>query len=372
MFIQKWKKMLSFALALFLMAGLSPPGRAADTKLRVTMPEEIPRAGETFTVTVDLSGNPGLTAVQLTLDYNRAALECVKAEPGELLEGALAASNPAAPTGAVVAAVSLKELQGDGRLAVFTFTAKQNLTSYPLYFSETSLLDAKGADVSHTVTGPPASHLAVPGSGEPPNTSSGGTPDETGGGTSLFTDTAGHPYEADIVRAARLGVMQGFSDGSFRPDAPLTRAQFVTILHRLAGRPAAGASPPFQDTAGLSGEFRQAIAWAYGEGYVSGTSPAAFHPGGTLSRQAAMKILFQYAGGTAGAEQMFYSVYDQAFPDSGQLAEWARAPVYWGVYHSLIAGEAGEQLSPAAPATRGQLARIMVRYLDKFGGGFGT
>ena len=64
---------------------------------------------------------------------------------------------------------------------------------------------------------------------------------------------------------------------------------------------------------------------------------------------------------------MFYSVYDGSFPDSGKLADWARAPMYWGVYNTLIDAGEGQPLNPAQPTTRGQLARTMVRYMEKFG-----
>lgn len=363
-------------LALALAVWLCPAGRAAGAVFCIAAPEALPRAGETFTVTVDLTGNPGLAAVQFTLAYNRAAVACTGAAAGPLLEGSLSATNPAAKTGAIVAAASAQELRGDGRLASFTFTVKEEGADPGFRLEEVILTRADGAEIPHSVS---KTHSASPAGGETQKDPAEGTsaesplpdpppvePEET-----AFSDTAGHWAEADAVQAARLGLLQGFADGTFRPDSPVTRAQFAVILWRQAGRPAAETALPFADTGGLSEEFRQAIAWAYGEGYIQGVSPTTFRPGGTLSRQAAMKILFQHAGGTAGMEQMFYSVYDGIFPDSGKLADWARAPMYWGVFNTLVEAGDGERLEPTEPATRGQLARAMVRYFEKFGGGLG-
>lgn len=363
-------------LALVLAAGLCPTGRAAGAVLRIAAPEELPRTGESFTVAVELAENPGFAAVQFTLAYDRAVLACTGAAAGPLLEGSLWAANPNGEAGAIVAAVSLQELRGDGRLAEFTFTVKGEGKDPGFRLEEALLTRADGVEIPHSVI---KTHPASPAGGEtqesPVEGTSTGTPfpdpppvkpEEI-----VFSDTAGHRAETEIAQAARLGILQGYAGGSFRPDAPVTRAQFAVILWRQAGRPAAEATPPFTDTGGLGGEFGQAIAWAYDKGYLQGVSPTAFRPGATLSRQAAMKILFQYAGGTAGMEQMFYGVYDGIFPDSGEMAEWARAPVYWGVFNTLIEAEDGDRLRPAEPATRGQLARAMVRYLEKFGGGLG-
>ena len=51
-----------------------------------------------------------------------------------------------------------------------------------------------------------------------------------------FADAAGHWAEGEINAAARLGIIGGYPDGSFRPDARITRAEAVTILNGILGR----------------------------------------------------------------------------------------------------------------------------------------
>ena len=78
-----------------------------------------------------------------------------------------------------------------------------------------------------------------------------------------------------------------------------------------------------------------------------------------------MKILFFLAGGVSGGETMLTSIYDDTFTDSGEIASWAKQAMYWGVYQELISGTTATTLSPAGTATRAQLAKILVSYVDK-------
>ena len=55
-------------------------------------------------------------------------------------------------------------------------------------------------------------------------------------GTQSFTDIKGHWAEKYIERAAELGWIKGFEDGSFRPDTYITRAQAVTMINRVLNR----------------------------------------------------------------------------------------------------------------------------------------
>ena len=52
-------------------------------------------------------------------------------------------------------------------------------------------------------------------------------------GITTFTDTVGHWAEDEISRAAALGWIQGYSDGTFRPNQYITRAQAVTMINRV-------------------------------------------------------------------------------------------------------------------------------------------
>ena len=111
-----------------------------------------------------------------------------------------------------------------------------------------------------------------------------------------FSDiTAGHwAYDA-IAWGSENGVIMGYQDGSFRPTAPVTRAQFVTMLHRSVGTPEAEtALDGFTDAAEV-GEFsRAALEWAVENGIVSGYADGALRPNDPCTRAAAAAILTRF------------------------------------------------------------------------------
>jgi chromosome segregation ATPase len=64
----------------------------------------------------------------------------------------------------------------------------------------------------------------------------------SGSQSGTFSDTAGHWAQADIRKAASLGWVRGYADGTYHPDAPITRAEACAIINRMTGRTTANAS----------------------------------------------------------------------------------------------------------------------------------
>lgn len=184
---------------------------------------------------------------------------------------------------------------------------------------------------------------------------------------SPFRDTRGHWAESYVARAVAKGLFKGYDENRFGPDDPVTRGQFLTVLYRQAGSPEVAAEVPFRDVSGEIEEFQKAIAWGYGNHYVEGKPGNRFEPGSVLRRQEAMKILYSCSGGLRGMETLFTATYDNYYTDSGEIAEWGKTPMYWGVYNTLISGTGDHRLKPADIATRAQLAKILVEYSLRFG-----
>ena len=94
-------------LLVLMIAMLSLPAYAAGTSLKIDAPASLPAVGETFTVKVDISGNPGLCAAQYTLAFDKTVVTCVSASVGDVLKGTLSAAHPDAADGAIIAAYSV-------------------------------------------------------------------------------------------------------------------------------------------------------------------------------------------------------------------------------------------------------------------------
>ena len=365
------KRIISALLTAALLLSLCSMAAASEAEFLIAAPAGGTSAGETFTVSVELNGNPGFCSVQFTLAYDASQMECTDAETGPLLSGVMAVVNPEAPDGAYVAAATLDAVRGDGTLGTVTFRAKKNLTSYSLSLEGAKLTELDGTilpfTVRQTASEEPQPEPAEPTAPTEPTEPTAPTePAESAAPAIAFTDTKGHWAESCIGQAVEKKLFNGYPDGSFRPDTKVTRAQFITVIWRMAGSPATQAKTPFTDIAAQSAEFRTAIAWGYEKGLINGNTETTFNPTGALTREAAMKILFFYSGGISGTEIMFTGIYDSGFTDSAQISSWAKAPMYWGVYNEIISGTGKTTLSPKGTATRAQLAKILIGYLDKF------
>lgn len=392
----KRNRILAIGIALLLAVQLlTPLACAAGTTLKLTAPDKLPDVGQTFTVTAELTGNTGLAAVQLSLGYDDSVVECTGIENGALVAGMLAASNPYATRGgigAILAAATTTAVKTDGSLAMFTFRVKAagdaKLTLADALLSD---IDGKALSLSYSL---PA--LIAQGSGSDSGSGSGSDAEKPGTDNKKSEDdkksededkpedeekpadgaqeevksgsfrdvTSAHWAFASVERAAELGLVTGYSDGTFRPDTPVTRAQFVLMLWRMCGKPAAAKAASFADAS--ADWYQDALSWAVEKGYVNGLSDTRFGPDAPITRQQAMAILFRLNGGQSGTELTLTGIYEQTFADSTTIASWAKDATWWAVYHELVSGVGGSRIAPEANASRAQIAAILLRYADQF------
>ena len=113
-----------------------------------------------------------------------------------------------------------------------------------------------------------------------------------------FADVpAGSRIEGAARWASAAGVVNGYEDGTFRPDAPLTREQFAALLFRFAGaaeEPGTMGLAGYQDSAAVSDWARPAMAWAVRTGLLQGVGEGKLAPQGTLTRAQLATILTRY------------------------------------------------------------------------------
>jgi len=84
-----------------------------------------------------------------------------------------------------------------------------------------------------------------------------------------------------------MGVISGYTDGSFRPAAPITRAEFVTMLSKFTG----------VDSGNISFSDVSEGHWAYGyivsaatKGWIGGYANGTFRPGQNITRAEAARV----------------------------------------------------------------------------------
>ncbi len=156
------------------------------------------------------------------------------------------------------------------------------------------------------------------------------------------------------------GIFNGVSPGIFDPKGHMTRAMMVTVLWRIAGRPAAKSGCAFRDVE-PNAYYTQAVCWASENKLVRGYSAGRFGPTDLVTRAQAVTILRRYfahdkdCSGNALAD----------FSDGGAVESYARDAFHWAVENHVITGQSTADgrllLLPDDYITREQAAAILMR-----------
>lgn len=181
-----------------------------------------------------------------------------------------------------------------------------------------------------------------------------------------FQDVTGHWAEEYILQAGDRSLVQGYN-GLYRPDDSMTRAELVTILWRAEGEPEPKDPASFTDL--TQDWYKKAVAWAEEKEVVNGVAPGKFDPNGKVTREQLATILHRLSGGASGFEMLFSSEYDKYLTDEEKISSYAKTAIYWCIFNEVYCGEAstevGDTVAPKADATRGQIAVMIIRYLDR-------
>ena len=173
-----------------------------------------------------------------------------------------------------------------------------------------------------------------------------------------FADVnAGHWASDLITEAASRGVISGYPDGTFHPDRTMNRAEFVTVLWNMAGKPDSNAPLPFSDVK-EDDWFRTQAAWAYETGCINGVTESEFRPYGTVTRVQAAVILYRYIGSPGGSYRLDF------FADQDEIPSYALDAVQWALSAGVLTGVDDTHLKPLSYATRAQLSAMTVRYIS--------
>lgn len=195
-------------------------------------------------------------------------------------------------------------------------------------------------------------------------------------------------FYSSVEYVCSKGLFEGVSKDTFLPNASMTRAMLVTVIHRLAGLAESEDTGSGFDDVTDGSWYSDAVMWAQGEGIVTG-SESRFNPEDSVTREQMVTMLYRYvkAAGTqpdsqtdsqAGQPADFspdstpdvpsasspgWTEEDLAgFADSADVSPWAREAMAWAVNIGLIEGRPGGRLDPTGTATRAEVAAIMQRF----------
>ncbi len=191
-------------------------------------------------------------------------------------------------------------------------------------------------------------------SGQPALPGSGGSEEPQSG---VFQDMDSTPWAQEAVQQLYdKGVVQASADGRFRPEDSITRAEFLAMIVRAFGLEQAGQTTTFQDVA-QSDWYYGIVAAAQASGIVQGAGDGTFSPNANISRQD-MAVMMDRAAkvcgvtfGTGGGTV--------AFTDADQIAGYAVEAVETMRRAGILNGNGDGTFAPQQQATRAESAKMI-------------
>ena len=178
-----------------------------------------------------------------------------------------------------------------------------------------------------------------------------------------FTDVpADSWYYQYVVYAYANELFKGTTETTFSPDRNMTRAMFVTVLHRQAT--ALGqdmevkSEPQFTDISYSNAEFQTAIKWAAANEIVGGKSPTTFAPNEAVNRQQVCAIIVRYLRDYLNCDLSAYNTL-AAYADSASVSSYAVDAVNIASNMGLMTGvlvDGENRFQPGEPASRAVVA----------------
>ena len=148
------------------------------------------------------------------------------------------------------------------------------------------------------------------------------------------------------------GYMSPIGEHEFMPKGLVTRQQATRILYALDGKPAVTGTVSYADLTGQEG-YADAVIWATQHGFITGYFDATFRPDAVITRQQFVAMLYKYA--FYKGYDLSGSVDLAQFADGGEVVPYAMEPMCWAVRNQIVQGSHGI-LGPAEQLTRAQVA----------------
>ena len=166
-------------------------------------------------------------------------------------------------------------------------------------------------------------------------------------------------YHIPVDFTIRSGLMGAMGNGTYSPNATLTRAMLVQILYSHAGKPyVVGSTAAFSDV--YSGAwYENAVKWAASQGIASGMGNGTFAPDAAITREQLAVMLYNYATRRGVGSVVSSGSGYPSFSDSGSISAWALNAVAAMQSSGIIAGKAGGGFDPKGGASRAETAQML-------------
>lgn len=177
-----------------------------------------------------------------------------------------------------------------------------------------------------------------------------------------LTDVDLHAWYHDGIHyCVEHGLMEGYPNCLFGPDDQLTRAQIAQVLYNRENKPEVEAREIFDDVATYAW-YADAITWASDAGVVQGYGDGNFGPDDPITREQLAAMLYRYSAYKGYDVSSGEAIETLSFSDADSISDWALSAVKWAYAEGIVEGLGNGILNPTGYATRAQAATMFMRY----------
>ncbi|MFS0726540.1 S-layer homology domain-containing protein [Paenibacillus sp. 1P07SE] len=177
-----------------------------------------------------------------------------------------------------------------------------------------------------------------------------------------FRDVQHHWAEQHILRAVEMGWIHGFPDGTFKPQDPVTRAEFTTMLARaLQLAPRLDEGIGYADGDQIPAYAREAVSQATAAHIVQGFEDRTFRPHQRITRSE-ITVMIMRAPGMHELEGA--GTTPVPFRDAHEIQAWAYPAVRSATELGIVQGRSNLMFVPKGETTRAEAVTLILRLLD--------
>jgi hypothetical protein len=169
-----------------------------------------------------------------------------------------------------------------------------------------------------------------------------------------FSDIAGHWAESKISQAVSAGIVTGYTDGTFKPNATVTRAEFAVMLVKALKLKGEGAELAFSDSSKIGTWARKAVAQAVQADIIKGFKDGSFRPSAEISRSEMASMIANAIGQPIDANSA------TGFADDKEIPAWARGAVGAVQKLGLVTGKGSNEFDPLGKTTRAEAITVLL------------
>jgi len=177
-----------------------------------------------------------------------------------------------------------------------------------------------------------------------------------------FSDLEGNLYVRSINTLTTYGLLGGYGDGTFRPDASITRAEFCAMLGNMLDLDTSPVTQSLFPDVSPDDWFAPVVHAMQADGLLSGYEDGSFRPNDTISQQEVVSILAKLSTrlNMYAYNRRNLSPEENVMAEFAHFSDWAQQPA-WLLDSCKV--DISSLTTPQDPTTRGQAADLLCQLL---------